>query len=265
MASGKRWTREELLIAINLYHKLNFGQLHGRNPVIIQLAEKLERSSNSVAMKLCNFASLDPALKIRGIKGLEGSSSLDRKVWDEFHGNPNEVIPASENHLRDLFEAPAEAELEVISQSGIRIRKRPTGEVTEVTVNVKQRRGQEYFRDAVLNNFEGRCGVTGLSLRELLIASHILPWNTHPAERLNVRNGLSLSRLHDAAFDRGLITFDENLKLLLSPSVKKELPQRSVAENFGAYEGESLQLPEQSLPPDASFLDVHRKTIFKRR
>jgi putative restriction endonuclease len=67
---------------------------------------------------------------------------------------------------------------------------------------VKQRRGQGYFRDAVLNNFGGRSGVTGLAVRDLLVASHILPWGSHPTERLNIRNGLCLSRLHDAAFDR---------------------------------------------------------------
>src|SRR5947207_2664489 len=43
MASGKRWTRDELLIALNVYHKLSFGQLHARNPVIIQVARKLGR------------------------------------------------------------------------------------------------------------------------------------------------------------------------------------------------------------------------------
>ena len=85
MAAGKRWTRDELLIALNFYHKLTFGQLHARQPVVIALAEKLGRGANSVAMKLCNFASLDPALKLRGIKGLEGASALDRATWEEFH------------------------------------------------------------------------------------------------------------------------------------------------------------------------------------
>jgi hypothetical protein len=72
---------------------------------------------------------------------------------------------------------------------------------------VKLRRGQDYFRQAVINNCGGRCALTGLAIRELLIASHILPWGSHPEQRLDVRNGLSLTRLHDAAFDRGLIAF----------------------------------------------------------
>src|ERR1041385_937343 len=96
MAGGRRWTRDELLVALNLYHKLTFGQLHARQPAIVALSGKLERSSNSVARKLCNFASLDPALKLRGIKGLEGAGALDRTVWNEFHGNLNEIVPVSE-------------------------------------------------------------------------------------------------------------------------------------------------------------------------
>lgn len=61
-----KWTREELLIALNLYHKLTFGQMHARHPAIMALAKKLGRGANSLAMKLSNLASLDPALQMRG-------------------------------------------------------------------------------------------------------------------------------------------------------------------------------------------------------
>ena len=264
MAAGKRWARDELLVALNLYHKLTFGQLHARQPAVVALAEKLGRGSNSVAMKLCNFASLDPALKLRGVKGLEGASALDREVWTEFHANLSEAAPASEEALRRLFAAGENAELEVLPREGVRLRKRQPVGPTETAATVKQRRGQEYFREAVLNNFGGRCGVTALAFRDLLVASHILPWGTHPAERLNVRNGLCLSRLHDAAFDRGLISFDERLRLVLSPTLKAELSQRTVAENFGAYSGEPLHLPPDAALPELAFLAEHRTRVFRR-
>ena len=263
MSFRKNWTRDELLVALNIYHKLTFGQLHARQPVVVALAEKLGRGSNSVAMKLCNFASLDPALKLRGIKGLAGASALDRAVWNEFHADLNEAVPASEGALRKLFGVGENSELEVIPQEGVRVKRLPPSGPTETTASVKLRRGQEYFRDAVLNNFGGRCGVTELAVRELLVASHILPWGTHAAERLNVRNGLCLSRLHDAAFDRGLIAFDDQFRLLLSPRLKGELPQRSVAENFGAFEGEALRFPGDSALPELAFLSEHRASIFK--
>ena len=214
--------------------------------------------------RLCNFASLDPALKLRGIKGLDGASALDRTVWTEFHENLNEAVPSSEEALRRLFDVDENSELEVLPKEGIRARKHPPTGATETTANVKLRRGQDYFRDAVLNNFSGRCGVTGLAVRELLIASHILPWGSHPDQRLNVRNGLSLSRLHDVAFERGLIAFDDDLKLLLSAKLKAELPQRTVAENFGAYDGEPLQLPDDAALPELSFLSEHRLKVFQK-
>jgi putative restriction endonuclease len=264
MPSGKKWTRTELLVALNLYHKLTFGQLHARQPAIVALAGKLGRGVNSLAMKLCNFASLDPALKLRGIRGLEGASALDRSVWAEFHAHLEEAVPASEDALRHLFGADDNSDLEVIPKEGIRVHKRPPNGPSQVIGDTKLRRGQEYFRDAVLNNFGGCCGVTGLAVRELLIASHILPWGTHPNERWNVRNGLSLSRLHDAAFDRGLIAFDDELKLHISPRLKKELTQHAVAINFGDHSGQPLKLPGDAALPDPSFLAEHRAKIFKR-
>ena len=264
MAARKRWTRDELLVALNLYHKLTFGQLHARQPAIIVVAERLGRGSNSLAMKLCNLASLDPALKLRGIGGLPGASALDREVWSEFHRDLNETAPASEDALRQLLRVPVDSELEVLPREGIRVgRRAPTG-ATETIASVKLRRGQEYFRDAVLNNFGGRCGITGLGVRELLIASHILPWGSHVSERLNVRNGLCLSRLHDAAFDRGLIAFDDTLRLLLSPRLKAELSQRAVAGSFGAYVGQPLSLPEDAALPELAFLAEHRAKIFRK-
>ncbi|MBI5766360.1 MAG: HNH endonuclease [Verrucomicrobia bacterium] len=258
MAIGKKWTRDELLVALNLYHKLTFGQLHARQPAILDLAKKLGRGANSLAMKLCNFASLDPALKLRGIRGLEGASALDRLVWAEFHEHPDEVVPASEEALRSLFNAQGDSHVEVIPAEGIRVRIHPPVGRTTVTATVKIRRGQDYFRNAVLNNFHGRCGVCGLAIRELLIASHILPWGKHEAERLNVRNGLCLSRLHDAAFDNLLIAFDDNYRLLLSPTLKAALPRKIIADTFGAFAGAPLNLPSDALLPDPRFLAAHR-------
>ncbi len=239
--------------------------MHARQPAVVALAGKLGRGANSLAMKLGNFASFDPALKMRGIKGLSGASALDRSVWDEFHSNLDETAPASEGAFRRLFDADEESEVEVTPQEGVRVRHQPPRGRTEAKATVKIRRGQEYFREAVLNNFGGKCGVSGLAIRELLIASHILPWGKHETERLNVRNGLCLSRLHDAAFDNWLISFDENLRLLLSPRLRAKLPQRTVADNFGAFAGEPLKLPSDAVLPDLDFLAVHRAIFLQTK
>ena len=147
---------------------------------------------------------------------------------------------------------------EVIPGTGIRKVTRPPSEDTETIRPTKQRRGQDYFREIVLNNYGNRCGLTGLPVRELLIASHILPWRSHETERLNVRNGIALNRLHDAAFDQGLIAFDDNQCLLLSNRLKCFLPHEAVKAHFESQDGKSLDLPSDAIPPDAGFLAKHR-------
>jgi hypothetical protein len=82
---------------------------------------------------------------------------------------------------------------------------------TEAERLVVQRVGQDLFRKALMEYWGGQCPLTGIADPELLRASHIIPWAkcSSDAERLNVHNGLLLSALWDAAFDRGLVTFDD--------------------------------------------------------
>jgi putative restriction endonuclease len=260
MVAGRKWTRDELLVALNIYRKLPFGKLDARNPVVKEVAARLQRSSNSVAMKLCNFASLDPLLKARGIRGLEGASNLDRQIWGEFQEHPLEVSSQSEAALRTLIRAPESDEIDVEKDRGIKIV--PPSGPTEQMMNVKVRRSQQFFRQMILNAFDSRCCITGLPVRELLVASHILPWSKFPAERLNPENGLCLSRTHDGAFDAGLIAFDDQCRMVLSRRIKKWLPQKAVQENFENYEGAALTIPEDAIPPRPEFLQFHRENIF---
>jgi putative restriction endonuclease len=263
MAAGNRWTRDQLLIVLNLYHKLRFGQLDSRQPVIIELATRMGRTPGSVAMKLNNLASLDPALKLRGIRGLEGASNLDQATWEEFHTAPADLIPLSQELFDALFVETDSETTEVIPGIGIQRTKRPPSGETEVTRVTKQRRGQEYFRDIVLNNYGNACAITGLPIRELLIASHILPWRSHETERLNVRNGICLNRLHDSAFDQHLIGFDDDLCLVLSKKLKLTLPSEAIARHFEVYEGKPLNMPEDGTRPEQAFLSTHRESIVR--
>ena len=90
---------------------------------------------------------------------------------------------------------------------------------TEAERLVVQRIGQDIFRDRLMTYWQGRCPLTGITDPELLRASHIIPWKDCPddAERLDVRNGLLLSALWDAAFDKGLVTFDDDGRPEYSP------------------------------------------------
>jgi len=96
----------------------------------------------------------------------------------------------------------------------------------------------------------------------MLIASHIKPWARFPKERLNLSNGLCLSRIHDAAFDYGLITFGEGFEMILSSKLQKAGGELSVESNFSAFEGKPIRLPEKLAEPDPEFLRYHRDQIF---
>src|SRR5262249_39173584 len=92
---------------------------------------------------------------------------------------------------------------------------------TEAERLVIQRVGQDIFRQALLKYWNGCCPLTGVTESALLRASHLVPWSDcdPDAQRLDVHNGLLLSALWDAAFDAGLVSFDDEGRLLCSPSL----------------------------------------------
>lgn len=86
-----------------------------------------------------------------------------------------------------------------------------------------QRIGQDIFRASLMEYWQSSCPLTGISDPALLRASHIIPWKTceTDAERLDVHNGLLLSALWDAAFDKGLVTFEDDGKPEFSPKLSE--------------------------------------------
>lgn len=97
---------------------------------------------------------------------------------------------------------------------------------TEAERMVIQRIGQDVFRDALLDYWGGRCPLTGITEPGLLRASHIVPWaDCTDAQRLDVHNGLLLSALWDAAFDKGLVSFDDDGVLRVSSSLSESARQ----------------------------------------
>lgn len=94
---------------------------------------------------------------------------------------------------------------------------------TEAERLVIQRVGQDIFRDRLMTYWQGRCPLTGITDPALLRASHIIAWKdcASDAERLDVHNGLLLSALWDAAFDRGLVTFDDDGRPEFSPRLSE--------------------------------------------
>ena len=261
-APAVKWTREHFLIALNLYCKLPFGKLHKGNPIIIETAQKMGRTPNSLAMKLCNFAALDPVQQARGVRGLPGATKQDRAMWNEFHKNLSTLGTESEELLHDLFTNDETKEVDFLARDTVRLVP-PTGP-TKMQATVKVRRGQQFFRQAVLTAYDIRCCISGINVPRLLVASHIKPWGRFPDCRLNPRNGLCLSTLHDAAFDAGLISLDENLNVILSKRLRSHFPHPALEQNFVAYEGRPISLPEKLAEPDGAFLAFHREEIFQK-
>lgn len=249
------WTRDELILAMNLYCQLPFGKLHRGNPDIIALANAIGRTPSSVAMKLGNLASLDPVHQQRGVKGLSGASEGDRQIWSEFHNDWSQLSIESET-LRETLLSPNDEGRLYLDESD----KQFIGN-TEATATVKVRLAQRFFRRSVLASYDCKCAVTSIAVPQLLVASHILPWAKYPEHRVDPRNGLCLSNLHDAAFDQGLITFDEDFRLVLSSALQDNITNSVLRESFAAFAGSPLQLPRR-FRPEPIYLEQHRSQIF---
>ena len=95
------WTREHRLAVFHLYTLLPFGRLSQGTPEVRTLASHLGRSPSSVAMKLVNFASLDPQVLASGRKGLSGASREDRTFWEELQNSWDDLaIQAADAYQR---------------------------------------------------------------------------------------------------------------------------------------------------------------------
>ena len=250
------WTREELILALNLYLKLPFGKLHHGNPEIIHLAYILNRTPNSIAMRLSNFASVDPFHQGRGIKGLRGGIKQVGPIWNEFINNKEDLLFESENILAGLEKQSIETKFADVLL-GIENFKGET-KLREV----KTRVNQNIFRQIVLANYNRKCAITGIDLPDLLVASHIIPWSKNENERLNPENGICLSALYDRAYDKGLIGITEKYLIILSSELKTKENKGFYPLIFGNVNGLALQLPQKYLPKK-EFLRFHLDTVFR--
>ncbi|MBC8288419.1 MAG: HNH endonuclease, partial [Nitrospinae bacterium] len=121
--------------------------------------------------------------------------------------------------------------------------------------------GQNFFRRSVLSAYNSKCCISGMAIPSLLVASHIVPWRVDEKNRLNPRNGLCLSVLHDKAFDIGVITITNKMTVSVSRSrTSNEDPFFDSA--ILAYDGKPIFLPEK-FHPNTEFLSYHRQHIFE--
>jgi putative restriction endonuclease len=252
---SNKWTREELIIAFNLYCKIPFGKIHIHNPEIIALAKILGRTPSAVSWKLANLASLDPSLKKRNIAGASHGSKMDAEVWDDFNGDWDRLVFESEKLLAQRMGKQVE---EVSEVDLVDLPK--TGKERDALVKVRVNQG--FFRKAVLAAYNFKCCITGLEITELLNASHIVPWSKDGDNRINPRNGLCLNAIHDRAFDRGFLTITPDFTVKVSKSVKQRNASEAVQSFLLRYDGLEITKPARFLP-DLKFLKYHNKNVFR--
>lgn len=244
----RRWTRDELLVALDLYLRLPFGRARAGNPEIQEMAARINRTPDALTMKIANFASVDPTLNR---EGLRHAAEADREIWKELETNSSAVT----NEIQQVLTRLSVEEIGAAAQGTEDV---PLEE--DELVLTAARREQSMFRAAVLSAYDFRCCVTGLSEPRLLVASHIVPWRDDPKNRLNPSNGLCLSAIHDRAFDRGLITFDDRFRLVLSPQMV-ERGDAFIGTAFTPFAGKQIALPSK-FAPDLDLLAHHREHIF---
>ncbi|HTV43383.1 MAG TPA: HNH endonuclease [Candidatus Sulfotelmatobacter sp.] len=245
----KDWTREEHILAFNLYCKIPFGQIHMHNPRVIQLAKLLGRRAGAVSLKLSNFARLDPALQARGIRGMSHGAKGEVEIWREFADQPETLAFESERLLAARLHKPIEEVADVETDD-----LPPAGLEREATVRVRV--NQSFFRDRILSAYNFRCCVTGLTVQPLLTASHIIPWSDDEKNRLNPRNGLCLNALHDRAFDRHLMWIEDGYLIRFSGRLSESTEDNETRRWLTSFDGARLLLPKK-FAPDAGFLRLH--------
>lgn len=262
---SKLWTEDETILALYLYFQLPFGKLDQRTPEVRQLAAALGRTNSSIAMKLVNFASLDPKIVMSGRKGLSRATKLDRSVYERFGKDWNALVEVAnklwQTHVDFEMGSSGTQDLgkiERVSDALLEF-KGFLGE-SERQGLVFQRIGQGFFRRAVLANYDEVCCVTGLAEPKLLVASHIIPWKNDMANRHNPANGLLLSATIDKAFDSGLIT--------VTPDGRIRVSQRLLGSNssetsrfFKSFHNAEIRASRR-FDPDASFLVWHNENRF---
>jgi putative restriction endonuclease len=112
--------------------------------------------------------------------------------------------------------------------------------------------------------YGARCSITGLSIPELLNASHLVPWALDIKNRTNPRNGLCLNVIHDRAFDCGFLTVVPELKVKISPSVKAKSADLAITELLCRFDGAPVSIPSR-FSPDPECLRFHNENVFLKR
>lgn len=251
-----KWTREETIIAFNVYCKIPFKDSSKTHPMIVKYAQIIGRTPSALNMKIGNLGRLDPKLKERGIVGLGHGAKMEEEVWKEFYENPDKLAYESEC----LIAKASNTNIEKIAN--IDVYDLPKGK--ERLAVVKQRVNQSFFRSAVMCSYDFKCCISGMGNPELLEACHIVDWSEDDTNRSNPENGLCLNSLFHKAYDKHLIAITPDYCVIISDELIEKAEDESLRSYLASLKNKKLILPNRFYPnPD--FLDYHYQKFLQIR
>ena len=252
MARNPDWTEDEITMACALYL-----QPRGRRVDDVRLMEAATgRSPKSIGAKWDNLASLDYAAIGSDKSGLTHRNRLDDVVWEKFSQSPDAMFRRAD----ELFGSKG-------IEAGTRLAFVETGEEIldllppgyDRPVLAKARAEQDGLRRLAIRCARGECCVTGISQREMLVASHIKPWSqSDPFEKTDIHNVLCLNTFHDRLFDQHLMTVTVDREIHYSDALRDGLTedvQESMLYRYGkikVYRGSE---------PGADYLEEHNRVF----
>ena len=245
---NNNWTKEETIIAFNVYCKIPFKDSNKNHPMIIEYAKIIGRSPSALNMKVGNLGRLDPKLKEKGIVGLSHGSKIERIVWEEFYANPEQFAYESECLIAKY------ANKSIEKSSKININDLPNGKERETIV--KLRVNQSFFRSAVMTSYNNRCCVSGVGNTQLLEACHIVSWADDSHNRTNPENGLCLNSLFHRAYDKHLMAITPDYEIIISENFMEKVEDSTFEKYLKEINGRKINMPTRFYP-QRELLDIH--------
>lgn len=252
---NKPWSKEETIIAFNVYCKIPFKDCNKSHPIIIKYAKLLNRSPSALNMKVGNIGRLDPELKTRGITGLVHGAKMEKEVWDEFHEHPDRLAFESERLIAQLSNSDIE------HSAGINTEDLPEGK--ERIAVIKQRINQQFFREAVISAYNSQCCISGVGNKDLLEACHIVDWSQDVSNRTNPKNGLCLNPFFHKAYDKFYVAITPDLKVVVSDRLITMTSDDSFRNYLCHINGKKIALPDKFYP-EKDFLAAHYERYLKK-
>lgn len=235
-----KWTREETIVAFNVYCKIPFKSSSKTHPLIIKYAKLLGRSSSALNMKVGNIGRLDPDLKERGITGLIHGAKMEEDVWNEFYGNPDLLAFESEKIIAQISNQSIE--------DSVAIKTDDLPEGIERTTIIRQRVNQSFFRSAVMSAYNFKCCISGINAPQLLDACHIVNWSEDINNRTNPKNGLCMNPFFHKAYDKNLLAITPDMLVIVSEELFQSATEKSFFNYLKEINRRKIIIPDKFFP-----------------